>query len=284
MHEDDPLPELESLRDASPPDSVAQRIATGAATRAPRRPRWPLALGAALAAGLLFLAVRPVSAPPPQPASVAARPPTPTATPAPRERVVEAGPHRITAADDAIVKVDTPAEGRTEITLDGRARFDVEPLTGGGVFRVRTAHVLVEVVGTSFAVDATPDCTTVSVSEGRVRVTHGRVFVLTAGDRRRLCGAAPTPPDGEYAGLRDALALIAEGRDLDGAAARLERYAARRPDGALLEEALFHLALVRARQGQRDAAVDAGHRFLRRFPQSRRAERLRRELPELGGP
>ena len=130
----------------------------------------------------------------------------------------------------------------------------------------------------------TERATSMSVSEGRVRVTHGRVFVLTAGDRRRLCGAAPTPPDGEYAGLRDALALIAEGRDLDGAAARLERYAARRPDGALLEEALFHLALVRARQGQRDAAVDAGHRFLRRFPQSRRAERLRRELPELGGP
>ena len=157
-------------------------------------------------------------------------------------------------------------------------------LEAGGAFKVRTPHVLVEVVGTRFVVDAAETCTTVRVTEGRVRVTHGAPVLLGPGDERAFCGTPPTPPAGDLADLRDALAMIAEGRDLDGAATRLEGYARRRPDGPLLEEALFHLALVHARQGHQAEAVDAGRRFLRRFPESRRAARLRQELPELGGP
>ncbi len=294
--DDQPIETLAQLRDAGPPDSVSARIAAGAEARSKRRRVWwPWAISGAIAAVLFFA----VQTPPPQPAPVpvaeapggsvpvaeatpSVETPEPPAPPTqPAERIIAAGPHRVVADGASAVTIVSPTLGVTNIDLTGRARFEVEPLGDAGRFVVKTAHVRVEVVGTVFTVDAGDACTTVSVTRGVVRVFHGQLVQLTAGARQVFCGVGPTPPAGELAELHLALTWIADGRNLDGAAKRLERYAARTPEGALLEEALFHLALVRARQGQRAAAIDVGHRFLRRFPKSRRAARLRRALPEL---
>ena len=86
----------------------------------------------------------------------------------------------------------------------GRARFEVTPRTER-VFRVRTAEVTVEVLGTIFEVEQRDKRT-------RVQVTRGRVAVLWD-DRREVLGAGDEglfPPVAEASAF---LGSLARGRD-----------------------------------------------------------------------
>ncbi len=287
MKDEEPIEVLAELRDAGPGPAAERRIVDGARTLTRRRSATPwvfagvgVATACAAAVTLLWASPAPPAPPAPTPPVVAA-PAAPVTIPEPTAMAV--GSHRVVPGDGAQVEVRSNAPDRVELELMGRATFAVEKLPPGGSFRVQTAHALVEVVGTRFAVDAGEDCTTVSVEEGRVRVTGETSRLLSPGESTRVCRVEPAGAP-ELADLRVALQLIDEGGALDEAARRLRRYADRHPDGALLEEALFHLSLVELRQGRRDAAVDAGRRFLGRFPESRRAATLRARLPELGGP
>lgn len=73
-----------------------------------------------------------------------------------------------------------------QVKLRGRAFFDV--VHSGRTFRVKAGELRVEVLGTSFTVDATDaDRAHVSVTTGRVQVTaHRQTLVLTRGEQVQM--------------------------------------------------------------------------------------------------
>lgn len=303
----DVTPAMQALRDlrgAAPPPERLRRITDGAWTRIEDRARhrsWsPLwSIGAAAAAAIAVVVI--VFAPQIQPAQPVAHgeliaddePITPDAPPAESAVAVAdpliLGPHRVIRAADAEIAVISDAAPEWRLRLDdGEASFDIEPLASDQRFVVETAHLRVTVVGTRFAIAVEDDCTRVDVAEGRVRVesVDGETL-LGPGDGRRACGVRPdeltdsdsdpVPVAGE-ADVRTAVALIGERRELDRAVGLLESYVGAHPDGVFSEDALFYLAVVSRERARPDDARRWTARFIERFPEGRRADRLRREL------
>ncbi len=275
---------LRFLSGKEPSAAVQRRIVEGALSR--RKPAFPwtkaftgLALAGAAAAAVVvtFRVDSPVGPSAPTVAAIE----SPAAGEVRGAGTFAVGPHRIEVAAGGSVRFQGVNPGAAEFRVDaGSAVFDVEKLAAGESFRVHTGQVLVEVVGTQFAVGIDGDCSSVTVTEGRVRVTEpAGIRYLTVGESGRYCA----PKSAEIAGageslVRDALVLVSGGEDLRRAAGLLERYRAEHPGGALEEEALFHLTLVKARLGERAAANELAATFRKRFPDSPRMQRIEQWL------
>lgn len=190
------------------------------------------------------------------------------------------GSHHVDIAPHSRVEL-MPSQGADVdlVLVAGKVELVVDPLPAGHGFRVATAAALVEVVGTRFTVAIEDGCTWVAVSEGVVRVTpaDSDADELRAGGRRTYCGAsAGENLEAGERWVREALVHVSTGRDLARATTLLERYLAHHADGVFAEDAMFHLALL-YRGEDRDAdAARLIERFLTRFPDGPRAERLRR--------
>jgi ferric-dicitrate binding protein FerR (iron transport regulator) len=276
--------------EATMPAEVHQRIVQGSLQRQQRRRRlrrlaWIAApCAAAAAAGLVLWLAR---APGPSvdiapPALAVALTPAPAAV---HETGASAthlalGPHRADIAPRSRLE-RMPGQGADVdlVLTTGKVELTVAPLPAGHGFRVATEAALVEVVGTRFTVAIEDGCTWVAVSEGVVRVTPASSDSdeLRAGARRTYCGAgAGESHEAGERWVRAALVQVSEGRDLGRATTLLERYLAHHADGVFAEDAMFHLALLYRGQGRDADAARLTQRFLERFPDSARAERLRR--------
>lgn len=261
-----PIAALAALRDARAPDATARRIVDAALAERPRR-RTPWILGgfavAAAAAGFTLMITRPAP---------------------PSADRVEVGAHTVTRAPDADVEVVRRRSDDTLIRLEkGSAEFTVAPLAAGESFRVRTAEVEIEVVGTAFRVTTVEGCSTVEVTEGRVRVSAGQASsLLGAGERLEHCATATEAAVPGEKTMLSAQRLMLEPDGGRRAAELFEQYIARHPNGVFVEEARFHLAFALRAAGDEAAATAAAAAFLERFPESRRAGRLSDAFPTAG--
>lgn len=247
---------LAALRGARPSDAVSRRIAERAlARRTPKRWLVPMGVLAAAAAVLALWLVRP----------------------APAVDRMQIGPHAVVRAPGSEVEVVRRSHDRTLVRLGhGAADFDIEPLGDGQTFRVRTPEIEVEVVGTAFRVETADGCSTVRVTEGRVRVTAGRASsLLGAGETTRHCATAVEAPAPGEALVREAQRLMLDPQRSADAAALFGRYLEAHPDGVFSEEAMFHLPFAYRMGGDEPAARAAAARFLEAHPESRRAGRIR---------
>ncbi len=299
-HTPDPLDALANLGQAQPTSAARERIRAGAwaQIQTPQRNRvpWVAALAASVscAAAVFFW-----------PAANTTR------TIQPRPELVSIGNHQISKDPGTTMTVVNPDPQATVVRLEaGRAEFAIEPLDGG-FFKIQAPRARVEVIGTKFTVDVGLDCTEIRVSEGKVRVTgQDRVLALTANEQARFCASfadagasvstsantanagrpetvpevpvAAVAPEVGVAGealIHGALDRIGRGVALDAAAGDLEHYLERWPDGLFVEEAMFHAALLAQRRKAADAR-DLAQRFQKRFPGSRRVERLREALTQ----
>ncbi|HEY0839749.1 MAG TPA: FecR family protein [Vulgatibacter sp.] len=270
---------LRAMSEARPPASAEARIVRRALAARQGRERAPLlglrhlsfAAGlATVAAGVFVLSD--VQAPEAAPLVAEAGDSIHSAE-APTSLAV--GRHRVLVAPGGSVRVEHAEPNTSELRVeDGLAHFEVEHLSPGQSFKVRTDQVLVEVVGTRFSVEATGSCSEVTVDEGRVRVGFGRGerTYLGAGESRRFCG----DPAGTAGAplLREALVLLSGGQELERAAGLLAEFRAGQPDRVLDEEALYHLCIVKARLGRADEARALADEFMESYPGSERAERL----------
>lgn len=272
------LQALRSLAGSTPGSAVQRRIVEGALARRERRglPWKPIvgALSLAGAAAAVALVVDVGSLAPARTATDGglASLPTPAAGETVATGRYAVGPHRIEVDPGGQLRFEGVDPAAASFRLEaGIATFEVEKLAPGGSFRVHTPQALVEVVGTRFEVGVEGDCTSVDVSEGRVRVTGpaGRAE-LPAGESGRYCAAVA----GLESLVREAVILVSQGRDLDRAAELLERYRADAKDTALEEEALFYLTLAKARLGEQEEARELARTFQSRFADSPRAARL----------
>lgn len=290
MSPDIEIAPLRMLRaEAAMPAEVQQRIVRGSLQRVARHRRqkkvfWlAMPCAAAAAASLVVWLARdpgrPVGAS--APGVAATLTPTPAAvheTARDGERLA-LGAHRVDIAPHSRVEV-MPSQGADVdlVLASGKVDLAVDPLPAGHGFRVATSAALVEVVGTQFTVALEDGCTWVAVSEGVVRVTpaNGDIDELRAGARRTYCSevAAESPEAGER-WVREALVQVSTGRDPARATALLERYLAHHAGGVFAEDAMFHLGMLYREQGRRADAARVIRRFLERFPDSSRAERLR---------
>ncbi|HEY4244735.1 MAG TPA: FecR family protein [Kofleriaceae bacterium] len=106
----------------------------------------------------------------------------------------------IDAGGDTSVQVEHDgSDGTTLVLARGAIDCDVTPRAGRPPFRVRSGDVLVEVVGTRFAVRRSPEGTTrVDVTRGKVRIAApGVERLVTAGDtwtNARTAELAAPPP------------------------------------------------------------------------------------------
>ncbi|MEM7675263.1 MAG: FecR domain-containing protein, partial [Myxococcota bacterium] len=100
------------------------------------------------------------------------------------------------------LRMESVSDASLELTMSaGEARFDVKP-NPGRLFRVRSAGLRIEVLGTSFTVRTDRHQTSVSVHEGRVAVHQAdRRNILTEGMSLKfdhaLAPEAKTPPSVE---------------------------------------------------------------------------------------
>lgn len=273
---------LRRLGQARPSAAVEARIVRGTFARMERRAsrRWMPALvtaAAAAAAAVTFVVARPTPVDGPAVATIGAG-----------SALVADGAARTYALGDHAVEV-APASRVTVERLEGRAAllrlekgeasFEVAPLSGDERFRVVAGHASVEVVGTRFTVRDEADCTVVAVTRGKVRAAgrEGTGRFLGAGETARFCAADPAVAaalPGE-AGVREAIRLLTEGRELDRAAELLGRYRSAYPDGVFQEEALYNLCRIEAQLGNDDRAAALADEFVARFPGSARAGRIR---------
>lgn len=272
---------LGSLRGATPSAEIQQRIARRAMEKLERRRAFPWSRGfgwaltaataaAAFGVGLHLWGPEASPALPPKGSLHAARD-LPTS--------FSVGAHEVLLSPESEVKVAAAEPELIELAVaSGTATFDVSPLGPGEIFRVRTDHVLVEVVGTRFSVQSERYCSTVVVEEGRVRVSdaEGAVIHLAPNQKRRFC-----PLGRSDALLREALVLISGGESFEKAIELLEAYLESSPSSTLEEEALYHLCLVHARLGHDEEARRLATTFRERFPESGRLERLERGLATL---
>jgi len=278
---------LRSVAGKLPPQEVRRRIVEGALARRERklplaRLFTGLALAGAAAAAAAVVVLQPAA--PTAPVGPSAGPVVARAGETVEAGSFAVGPHVVEVAAGGSLHFASVDPRAAEMRVEsGSATFDVEPLGPGGSFRVRTAQVLVEVVGTRFEVAAEGSCSSVSVSEGRVRVTDADgTRYLTVGESGRYCARGDeATPRGE-ALVREAVVLVSRNQDLPRAAALLERYRADFAGGPFEEEALFYLTLVRDRLGDRAAARELAASFRARFPGSPRVERLERWLERTG--
>jgi hypothetical protein len=98
---------------------------------------------------------------------------------------VRVGDALIVAGANSALTIRGDAQSGVLVILEsGQVRCSVQPRGERPPFRVQAADVLVEVVGTEFTVERQADDVEVSVSEGKVRVTHrGATNLLTVGAR-----------------------------------------------------------------------------------------------------
>lgn len=291
-----PLPQLRAMAGKQPSVAARSRIIAGARERTVTREAHPLRrlfLGAALAgaAAVALVVTGPLSGTLEGP-SDSPSPNVAETTAATLDTVASVGnysigPHRVQIDADSRLHFHRVDPRAVRIGLEeGRATFSVDKLGGGDTFEVRTDQVLVQVVGTRFTVVSSGACSEVIVEEGRVRVLSPteEPNVLGAGDSGRFCeptqrGTTGSDPLSQGESLiRDALVLVSQGRDLDRAAHLLGRYWTEYPEGPFVEEALFHLALVKARLGFADEARHLAQTFERSFPESPRADKLHRMI------
>lgn len=300
MHDDrgyQALPELRTLSRSQPPEAVRKRIVEGARLRTLDKAEHPLrrlfvgvALAGAATAALVVTTLTGTMEPGnhidsarPGHDSVVAT----LASVATGGRY-SVGPHRVEIANQGRLFFEAVDPGSVRIRLEaGQATFDVEKLDNGDTFEVRTEQVLVQVVGTRFSVASDGGCSEVKVEEGRVRVLSATAepSTLGAGEAGRFCESGGRPGslglDSNTQGeglVREALVLVSQARDLDRAAHLLDRYRIEYPNGPFVEEALFHLTLVKARLGFKDEAHDLARTFDHRFPGSPRTEKLQRMI------
>jgi ferric-dicitrate binding protein FerR (iron transport regulator) len=187
------------------------------------------------------------------------------------------GPHHITLAPHthAVIGAD-PRQASIDLA-QGLSSFAVAKLSAGDTFRVRTAQVLVEVVGTRFDVEADGSCSTVKVQQGKVRVTPtgAPAVLLVPPQEQTFCGGVGSQVPSEAERLvRDALPLISAG-ELDRAGDMLGRALALQPGGGVETEAIFHLWVVHSTLGHDAEAERFAHELIAREPGSERAERIR---------
>ena len=168
----------------------------------------------------------------------------------------------------------------------GSSEFVVQPLAKGESFAVETDHALVEVVGTRFRVTVDNNCTRLRVVRGAVRFTDtstSKAELVRRGQDRSICRtvetkAKPLSISKGARWMRQAMTLLMEGKDLEKAARILRRYLDRYPRGSFAEEALFHLIFANQRLGNKREAAALSAEFLVRFPDTRRAARVRNWL------
>ncbi|MCC6747182.1 MAG: FecR domain-containing protein [Deltaproteobacteria bacterium] len=203
-----------------------------------------------------------------------------------RSLAVALGPHRLELAPHSALRERSPEWKRAALTIEaGKVDFAVHKLGPEQSFIVQTEHLKVQVVGTRFTVEVDGPCTRVEVREGRVSVTpaQGAPLSLGAGERRTSCA----PPDAaerlsaEERTVRRALAALRAPGELGRADALLASYLETYPAGLFAEEAHYHRVLVQERLGRRDQALVLARDFLRRFPRTDRAARLRVRLEKL---
>lgn len=276
---------LGQLKDAGPGAEVEARIVRGALARIEGRSRasvwgWRWLVPTAAVAGA---------------AAAFALWPRPLATVEPGTYVARAeparfslGPHQIELASETTAELVQTEPGAVRIALGrGKVDCDVDPLAADETFEVRTEHARVAVVGTRFVVEADDGCTRVRVTEGRVRVEgdaalDGALLTLGAGETEELCVPEPEPatepapavePPPEADLMRAALDRMAAG-EIDAAVADFEAYRATYPDGAFVEDALFHQAVLELKRDNFAAAEALVNRFAERFPDSSRRKTL----------
>lgn len=196
------------------------------------------------------------------------------------------GPHGATLAAGTRVLLQRAAPDDARLLVrKGRAEFRVQPLRAGGSFVVRTRLIRVDVVGTRFVVASGERCSQVRVIEGRVRVTvrgSGEVQRLHATEERTFCDVSPLSEGLGEGGMmvRRALHLLADGKQVQQADRLLTEYLDRYPRGPFAQEALFHQVFARRRLGKQQEARALAREFVRRFPSTPRAARLRGWLDE----
>lgn len=216
-----------------------------------------------------------------------------------REVAVEAG-DRVSASPGALVRaepLDTTSPERRVYLDAGELSLQVSHRPAGKTLVVVTPHLTVTVVGTRFHVRAQGGLSSVSVTEGRVRVAvPGKGDVLLGAgeavrsDDARLVAASPVPvpapapapgppPPVDPLAAQNALFSAADddfsARRFDAAARRYADYLARFPDGALAPEAALGEARALSRAGHPAEADAAARRFLARFPTDARAAEAR---------
>jgi ferric-dicitrate binding protein FerR (iron transport regulator) len=272
--------DLARLRDARPASPVVRRIVHRALESGKRR-RVPWALllsGAALTAAGLFLVVsrRPAERSPLELTTGA------LAEAKGAELSAAAGRHAVEITVGSAVRAARVEPVATELRVErGSARFSVAHLGAGERFRVEAGAIVVEAVGTRFAVELEGLCARVQVSEGTVRIERpGREPELqSVGPPRAYCAGSANPSvfTEEEQLVSDALTRIRRGGrdDLAAAAALLRGYHQRFPEGVYSQEALYYLARIASLLEQDDEARSWTHIFLERFPQGSRADELR---------
>jgi ferric-dicitrate binding protein FerR (iron transport regulator) len=273
----------EVLGEAPPPAEVDRRIVEGVLERPPRRRvgLWAgLAVAGAAACLLVALWLGGILG---QGGAGEALPAAGTEWAAPRSSPSSRsiGPHRIALAPGARLRVVGGTTRTPELAVNrGKVVFTVAPLRGGR-FAVRTRHARVTVLGTRFSVALEPRCTRVEVTRGKVRVEPrrgGEARMLTAGQSRSVCELPPNRLDRDGRSVLRAITLTRKGERLEQAEQLLAEYLERQPEGGYAEEALYFLVLVKERLGKHDEAAKLARSFLRRFPSTSRARRLRRWL------
>jgi ferric-dicitrate binding protein FerR (iron transport regulator) len=290
------------LAQAMPEPGVEQRIIDGALERmhGQRRRRRLAVVGlaatAAAAAGVCAIVwlSRAPSTPGPtvstgggqQRIAKTARPAARVWTAAKKPATYRLGPHRVTLSAGTRVRLRSAAPAAPRLTVRrGEAEFRVQPLERGDSFVVQTKQVRVEVVGTRFSVSSGQRCSQVRVLEGTVRVTArgtGEAHLLRHGADRTFCDGSPLAQGlGEGDELvRRAQLLLLEGKDVEQADRLLTRYLERYPGGPFAQEALFHQVFARWGLGRHQEARALAREFLRRFPSTSRAARMREWLDE----
>lgn len=166
----------------------------------------------------------------------------------------------------------------------GEARFEVPALKHAPALGVQTRQARIVALGARFSVQADPDQTFVSVTEGEVQIFAGRSQkpqVLRPGRRIRIGRSAPkaaepapvaqpattTPPRRAPPPIADAQADLRDARrwlekDADRAADMAERVIQTRPEAPVQLQALLLLADARRRAGRRPEAADIYQRIL----------------------
>ncbi|MBL9017949.1 MAG: FecR domain-containing protein, partial [Myxococcales bacterium] len=166
---------------------LEDQLAVPAAAPAPARWRRPaaLAVAALAAAAAIVLVLRASQAPIPHDAAVVVAADATLST--------RLGPHaRAALVGPAELDVVGTAGDATTIRLDrGTLLAD---FTGGAgrSLRIEARDLVVEIVGTLFAIEVTDRTTCVSVAHGTVRVTRGASTSLVT-DRQQLCSGDPAP-------------------------------------------------------------------------------------------
>ena len=273
------------LGQAPVPQEAERRIVKGALRRLERRRSVrvkAVAASLAVAAALILLVLwrdrlDTENAPPRAPAVVHDVVVGTVWTTGDARRSLPLGPHRAALAPHTRLRLAAGTPRSPLLALkQGRARFSVQPLSGGDRFAVETRQVRVEVLGTRFSVEAGARCSRVEVRQGTVRAVALRddsALELDAGEARSFCD--PLELDAAGREVQRAISLGERGERLPEAEALLAGYLAREPAGAYAEEALYFLVLVQRRQGKDDEAAHQARMFIQRFPRAARAQALR---------